>query len=139
MTYWNSAGSSARLLRYIPSTLKSISVDIEVQTTDRLRKVIFGLEKETADDGDVTWTINFQLFERATKTDDFGDPLAKLDGVVVKAANHDVAEVAATAGKLTKPQAEHALGPASVDAKRFKAGKITKEKAGSTAERTFTK
>lgn len=123
----------------MPSTLKSISIDIEVQTTDRLRKVVFGLDKETADSGDITWTINFQLFERAKKTDDFGDPLVKLDGIVVKAAHHDAAEAAATNGKLTKPQAEHVLGPASVDAKRFKDGKITEDKANATAERTLSK
>lgn len=121
------------------STLKSISVDIEVQTTDRLRKVVFGLDKETADNGEITWTINFQLFERDTKADDFGDPLVKLDAVLVKAANFDAAETAATKGSLTKSQAEFALGPASVDAKRFQAGKITQEKAEATAARTLSK
>jgi hypothetical protein len=121
------------------SSLKSISVDIEVMTRDRLRKVVFGLDKETADNGDVTWTIDFKLFEREKKTDDFGDPLIKLDAVVVKKANFDKAQATAVAGKFTAAQTEHALGPAAVDAKRFKDGKITREKAAGTAERTVAK
>lgn len=121
------------------SSLKSISVDIEVTTKDRLRKVVFGLDKKTADSGDVTWTIDFKLFERDNKTDEFGDPLVKLDAVVVKKANFDKAEATAVAGKFTAAQTEHALGPAAVDAKRFKDGKITQEKAEATAERTVAK
>ncbi|MEO8592241.1 MAG: hypothetical protein ABI759_02870 [Candidatus Solibacter sp.] len=108
-------------------------------TKDRLRKVVFGLDKATADNGDVTWTIDFKLFERDKTSVDFGDPLVKLDAVVVKAANFDKAEATAKAAKFTADQTEHALGPAAVDAKRFKAGKITKEKAEATAERTVAK
>jgi len=121
------------------SSLKSISIDIEVMTHDRLRKVVFGLDKETADSGDVTWTIDFKLFEREKKTDEFGDPLVKLDAVVVKKPNFDKAEDTARTGKFTAAQTEHALGPASVDAKRFKDGKIPREKAAATAERTIAK
>jgi hypothetical protein len=121
------------------SNLKSISVDIEVMTRDRLRKVAFGLDKETADSGDVTWTIDFKLFEREQKTDDFGDPLVRLEAIAVKKANFEKAEDTARTQRFTAAQTEHALGPASVDAKRFQAGKITKEKAQATAERTLAK
>ncbi|HYP07307.1 MAG TPA: hypothetical protein VER03_13825 [Bryobacteraceae bacterium] len=121
------------------SNLKSISVDIEVMTKDRLRKVVFGLDKTTADNGEVTWTIDFRLFEREKKTDEFGDPLVKLDAVVVKKANFDNAEATAVAGRFKPEQTEHALGPAANDAKRFKDGKITREKAEATAERTVAK
>jgi hypothetical protein len=121
------------------STLKSISVDIEVTTKDRLRKVVFGLDKVTADDGEVTWTINFELFERDAKSDEFGDALVTLDAVVVNEANFDKAEATASAGRLTAGQTEHALGPAAVDAKRFKEGEISREKAEATAERTVAK
>jgi len=121
------------------STIKSISVDIEVLTKDRLRRVVFGLDKATSDDGDVSWTINFELFEREKKTDDFGEPLVNLDAVVVKKTHVDQAEATATAGAFTKAQAEHALGPAAVDAKRFKEGKIPREKAEATVERTVAK
>ena len=121
------------------STLKSISVDIEVMTKDKLRKVVFGLDKTTADNGEVTWTIDFKLFERENTTDDFDEPLVKLDAVVVKKANFDKAEATAVSGKFKAEQTEHALGPAANDAKRFKEGKIPKEKAEATAERTIAK
>jgi hypothetical protein len=121
------------------STIKSISVDIEVLTKDRLRKVVFGLDKVTSDAGEVTWTINFELFERTKKDEPFGDPIVNLDAVVVKKAHVEQAEDTATAGTFTKTQAEHALGPAAVDAKRFKDGKIPREKAESTVERTVAK
>ncbi len=116
--------------------LNSISVDLEVTTPDRLRKVVFGLDKVTAADS-VVWTINFRLLERDKKTDEFGDPLVKLT-VVVDKKNHDNAEITAKKG-LNSPQADHLLGPASVDAKRFKAGKITEDKANATAQRTLPK
>ena len=121
------------------SHLKSISVDIEVMTKDRLRKVVFGLDKATADSGEVTWTFDFQLFERASKTEEFGDPLVKLAAVVVKTAHFEKAEATAMAGRFKAEQTEHALGPAANDAKRFKDGKITREKAEATAERTIAK
>ena len=123
----------------MPSSLKSISIDIEVQTTDRLRKVVFGLDKETADGGDVTWTVAFSLFEREKKTDEFGEALVKFDAVVVKAANFEQAEVVAKKGKMSAPQVEHLLGPAAVTAKRFKEGKTTQEKAEAAVERTLSK
>lgn len=44
---------------------------------DRLRRVIFGLEKDTQADT-VIWKINFQLFERDNKTHDFGDAIVPL-------------------------------------------------------------
>lgn len=117
-------------------SIKSISVDLEVMTTDRLRKVVFGLDKST--DGDeVTWAIEFRLFERETKTDEFGDELVKLD-VEVKKTLHEQAEVTATKG-LNKPQAEHLLGPASSTAKRFADGKTSEKTAKAAAERTLQK
>lgn len=121
------------------STIKSISVDIEVLTKDRLRKVVFGLDKTTSDAGEPTWTINFELFERAKKDEEFGDAIVSLDAVVVKKANVQQAEETATAGGLTKPQADHALGPGAVDAKRFKEGKISREKAEATVQRILAK
>lgn len=116
--------------------LNSISVDLEVLTSDRLRKVIFSLDKSTTD-ANAEWTINFQLLERDKKSDEFGDPLVKLS-VTINAKNHDNAEVTARKG-LNSTQADYLLGPASVDAKRLKAGKITQEKANATVERTLPK
>jgi hypothetical protein len=117
-------------------TLKSISVDLEVMTADRLKKVIFGLDKEM-DDENVHWTINFQLLEREKKSEAFGDPLVKLT-VDVKKSHNELAEETATKG-LNSSQSEHLLGPAVAAAQKLNAGKTTEEKAGATVERTLPK
>ena len=44
-----------------------IHVKFTLNTPDGLRRVIFDLEKDTADDGAVSWKITFQLFERDKK------------------------------------------------------------------------
>jgi len=117
-------------------SLKSISVDLEVMTPDRLKKVIFGLDKSTDTDG-VKWVIAFQFLQRETKTDEFGDPLVKLD-VTVKKANNDAAEQTAVKG-LNAAQTEHLLGPAMVAAQRLSQGKTSEDKVAATVERTLPK
>ena len=101
--------------------------------------MVFGLDKTTSDAGEPTWTINFKLFERAKKDEQFGDAIVSLDAVVVKKAHTQQAEDTATAGALTKPQADHVLGPGAVDVKRFKEGKIPRAKVEATVERTLAK
>jgi hypothetical protein len=81
---------------------------------DQLRKVFFGLEKDTKAD-DVVWFIHFQLQERRVKTDAFTN-LVTLDVRLDEKALHPAAEAAASRG-LTAPQAAHAVGPAADDAK----------------------
>src|SRR5687768_10516426 len=117
-------------------TLKSISVDLEVMTTDRLKKVIFGLDKSTDTEG-VNWVIEFQFLEREKKTDGFGDPLVKLK-VDVKKAHNAAAEETAVKG-LNSAQSEHLLGPAIVAAQRLNEGKTTEDKAAAVVERTLPK
>ena len=117
-------------------TLKSISVDLEVMTPDRLRKVVFGLDKSTGAGG-VQWVIEFQFLQRDKKTDEFGDPLVKLK-VDVKKANNPAAEETAVKG-LNAAQTEHLLGPAAVAAQRLKQGKTTQDKVAATVERTLPK
>jgi len=117
-------------------TLKSISVDLEVMTSDRLRKIVFGLDKATAD-AVVTWTIDFRLFEREQKTVDFGDPIVKL-AVEVQAKYADRAEVTAQKG-LSTAQVDHLLGPALRGARRLAQGELAQEKVEATVERTLAK
>lgn len=117
-------------------TLKSISVDLEVMTTDRLKKIIFGLDKSTDSDG-VHWTIEFQFLQREKKTEAFGDPLVKLV-IDVKKAHHALAEETAVKG-LNSRQTDHLLGPAAVAAQRLTEGKTTEDKVGATVERTLPK
>jgi hypothetical protein len=116
--------------------VKSISVDLEVMTPDRLTKIIFGLDKSTNAET-VDWTIEFQFMQRDTKTGEFGDPLVKLN-IEVKKANQALAEETAIKG-LNSRQTDHLLGPAMVAAKRLKEGTTTNEKAAATVERTLSK
>jgi len=104
------AGAHAALTRDIVG----IHVKFTLNTPDGLRRVIFELRKEN-DDTTVKWTIDFQLFERAKKTDPFGDALVDLE-VEVDSKLNDKAESMADNG-MTKKQARHAIGKAADTAK----------------------
>jgi hypothetical protein len=117
------------------SNIIKISVNFELNTPNGLRRVIFGLDKDTQGQV-VSWKINFQLFERANKTDPFGDPLVSLSVQVDKALN-DQAETASKG--LTPGQSAHALGPAADDAKAASAGEIDQEDAEQTIQNTIKK
>ena len=118
-----------------PTVLK-LKVNFQLNTPNGLRRVIFGLEKDATSGTTVTWTINFQLFERAKKSDPFGDPIVSLDVEVDKALNSK-AEKAAKG--LTAGQSAHALGPAADDAKAAEQGEIDEEDAQQTIQNTLKK
>ena len=117
-------------------TVKSISVDLEVMTTDRLKKIIFGLDKSTEGE-EVHWVIEFQFLQRDKRTDPFGDPLVKL-AIDVRKTNNEFAEETAMKG-LNSPQSAHLLGAGLTDAQRLREGKITEERAAATVQRTLPK
>lgn len=114
----------------------AIKVKLVLNAKNGLRRVIFGLEKDTEGD-QVHWKIEFQVFERASKTDEYVDPLVSLD-VEVDTALNAKAETAAKNG-LTPGQAAHALGPAANDALAAKAGEIDQDEAGQTVQATLKK
>jgi hypothetical protein len=111
----------------------AIKVQFELDTPDGLRKVIFGLEKDTQGDK-ITWKINFQLSERANTSVDFTQSVS-LD-VEVDESLHANAETVATNG-LAPPQAGHALGPAADDAKAASTGDISADDASQTVQDTL--
>lgn len=115
----------------------NIDVKFTLNTPDGLRKVTFELKKETADDGTVTWTITFQLYERAKKTDDFGDPLVDLE-VDIQSTLTSKAETMANNGMTTK-QAAYAIGPAADTAKDAQAGDVPEDKAKTAVQNTLKK
>ena len=117
------------------ATVIKIKVNFQLNTPNGLRRVIFGLEKDTQGDV-VSWTINFQLFERAKKSDPFGDPIVSLDVEVDKALNSKAEQ--ASKG-LTAPQAAFALGPAADDAKAAETGEIDQADAQNTVQKTLKK
>ena len=117
------------------STIIKIKVRFELNTPNGLRRVVFGLEKDTKGNV-VTWKIDFQLFERKKKSDPFGDAIVTLN-VEVQKELHDKAEKAAKG--LTAKQSAHALGPAAEDAKAAKEGEIEQEEAEETVQNTLNK
>lgn len=108
-----------------------MSVDFELNTTNGLRKVVFGLEKKTQAAG-VHWEIHFTLFERTKRTDPFGDPVVKLD-VKVDTALSSAAEDLAH-NKPTPAQAAEIVGPVADDAKAVKAGDLPKSEFDESAQ-----
>jgi hypothetical protein len=117
-------------------TIVGIKVKFELNSKNGLRRVIFGLEKDTQGEN-VIWKINFQLFERDKKSDPYGDALINLD-VEVDAKLNKKAEDTAHNG-LTPGQAAHALGPATDDAKAAAAGELDQEEASDTVQATLKK
>ena len=118
------------------SNVIKLKINFELNTPNGLRRVIFGLEKDATSGTTVVWTINFQLFERAKKTDPYGDAIVTLDVEVDKALNSK-AEKAAQG--LTAGQSAHALGPAADDAKAAQEGEIDQEEAQQTVQNTLKK
>src|SRR4051794_36144318 len=88
-----------------------VKVKFEINAKNGLRRVIFGLEKDTQGN-DITWKINFQLFEREKKTDPYDDPLVSVD-VEVDTTLHSKAEALSQKDKMTAGQAAYVLGPAA--------------------------
>jgi hypothetical protein len=113
-----------------------LKVNFELNTPNGLRRVIFGLEKDATSGTVVVWTINFQLFERAKRTDPYTDPIVSLQ-VEVDKALFPKAEKAAQG--LTPGQSAHALGPAADDAKAAADGEIDQEDANDTIQNTLKK
>lgn len=113
-----------------------LKVNFQLNTPNGLRRVIFGLEKDATSGNVVVWTINFQLFERAKKSDPFGDPIVQLDVEVDKALN---AKAEKAAQGLSPGQSAFALGPAAEDAKAADSGEIDQEDADQTIQNTLKK
>lgn len=118
------------------STVIKLKVQFELNTPNGLRKVIFGLEKDATQGNIVSWTINFQLFERSKKTDPWGDAIVTLN-VSVDKKLFPKAEQAAQG--LTPAQSAHALGPAADDARAASEGEIDQQEAQDTIQNTLNR
>lgn len=118
------------------SNVIKLKVHFELNTPNGLRKVIFGLSKDATSGTTVSWTIDFQLFERTKKSDPFGDAIVTLNVAVDKALN---AKAEKASKGLTAGQSAHALGPAADDAKAAEEGEIDEEDAQQTIQNTLKK
>ncbi len=120
----------------MPSTIVAIKVNFQLITSDKKRKVIFGLQKNT-EGLKVIWVINFEMFERDKKTDPWGEAIVDVD-VEVQKVLHPKAETMAVQGMSANAQA-HALGPAADDQKSAQAGEIPQTTADRTTQNTLKK
>jgi len=111
-----------------------VHVKFTLNTPDGLRRVAFELEKDTGDEGDVQWTITFQLFERERKSDEFEDPIVDLL-VEVDTKLNTRAQAMADNG-MTPSQAAFALGPAADTAGD---PSVSDEKKQATVQNTLKK
>jgi hypothetical protein len=110
----------------------SVHVVIDVMSKDGLRKFAFGLDKSTDKDDVEDWAIHFDLFERASRTDDFDEAVVHVD-VDVKAKNFDNMQITADKG-FNASQAESTLVDVATAADRVKAGKATTARLAKAVE-----
>jgi|SRR5215471_8773628 len=113
-----------------------IDVKFTLNTPDGLRRVTFELKKDTTGQV-VKWTIRFQLFERAQKTDQFGDPIVDLQIEVDTKLNSNAEQMANTG--MTSRQSAFAIGPAADACKDASQGVISQDKAKATVQTTLKK
>ncbi len=110
-----------------------IKVRFELIAKDKLRRVVFGLEKDSEGNA-VAWKIDFQLFERDKKGDPWDEAIVILHVEVEKALN---AKAEKALKGLTPGQSAHALGPAADDAKAARDGEIDEDEARETVGNTL--
>jgi hypothetical protein len=113
----------------------ALKVSFTLNTPDGLRKVSFGLEKDT-DGVTVNWTITFVLYERTSATASFGDPVVSLN-VLVAEKLHANAQAAVDNNGLTPAQTAHATGPAAEAAKATQAGTMPAPVANNVIQNTL--
>lgn len=112
----------------------SISVDLGITTPDQLRHIAFGLEKDTDDDDNVTWTIHFAFQTRQSASDPFVDEV-NLD-VKIKIKNFIKAEATAHEG-LSDPQVNHLNGPVRAVSQLHAEGGATENQLSRVVEGTI--
>jgi hypothetical protein len=113
-----------------------IKVRFTLTSKNGLRRVVVGLEKDSEGE-EVHWLMDFQLFERQKKSEEFGDAFIELQAGLDTTLNKK-AEAVAQHG-LTAGQAAHALGPAADDLKAAESGEIDVEEARETIAATLKK
>lgn len=125
------AGNSGAVVHH---QIVSISVQLGVTTPDNLRHIAFGLDKETADDGTVSWKIDFTFQERSSTSESFIDIVTLT--VQVKEKHNDDAEATATEG-LNDAQQTHLQGPVVAASQGVKDGSISEAQASRIVEHTI--
>lgn len=112
----------------------SISVELGVTTPDNLRHIAFNLAKDTADDGTISWEIDFKFQERSSTSEDFIEIVTLT--VKVKEKNNAAAEATARDG-LNDAQQTHLQGPVAAASQGVKDGTVTEGQAARVVEHTL--
>jgi hypothetical protein len=103
--------------------LVALSVDIEVLSSDQLKKFVFGIEKKKKSTTESDWTINFVFSKRDKKADDFVDRVK----VTVNVSLEVVPGVERTAtNDMTVKQRNFVNGTVANALDAFEAGEITR-------------
>jgi len=116
-------------------SIVGISVRLELNSKDGLRRVIFTLSKDNLPKNKVQWKIKFELFERQEQSEEF----VKLIGldVDVTTENNKNAELVVKRKKLTVKQSAHAIGTAADLAKAAANQEVPEDLAQESAEETL--
>jgi len=112
-----------------------LSVKLEVITKDKLRKFVFGVEKTRENDVDM-WSVDFELLDRTSPTDDFGR-------VVFLDVDLDLKKIAATDVQTTaekglnQSQVEFVLTTIAANAEKFKKNLLSEDRMKRTIANLF--
>lgn len=130
----SSGGSPAPSGPVVKHQIISISVELGVTTPDNLRHIAFDLEKDTADDGTISWIIDFKFQERSSTSEDFIDIVTLT--VKVKEKHNAAAEATAKEG-LNDAQQTHLQGPVVAASQGVKDGTVTEAQHARIVEHTL--
>ena len=112
-----------------------LSVKLEVITKDKLRKFVFGVEKTRENDVDM-WSVDFELLDRTSPTDDFGR-VVFLD-VDLDLKKITATDVQTTAEKgLNQSQVEFVLTTIAANAEKFKKNLLSEDRMKRTIANLF--
>ena len=91
-----------------------------------MRRVVFAMEKNNKPNGITQWVVQFQLFERRSRAEQW----AQVADLRVELDTKQNAKAAAVAARgLSDEQAARAIGPAADDALAAKRGELTAAEA----------
>ncbi len=122
----------------IPSTrnLVALSVDIEVVSSDQLKKFVFGITKKKTSSTESDWTVNFVFARRDKKSEAFVDRVK----VKVKVSLEQVPGVERTAtNDMTAKQRNFVNGTVANALDKFEAGDITRAQLQKLISRAASK
>lgn len=119
----------------VKQAVVGISLRLELNSEDGLRRVVFTLSKEALANDKARWKIGFELFERKKKSAAFVK-LIDLD-VNVTTKNQKNAEAAVKRKKLTVKQSAHAIGTAADLAKAAAGDEVDIDTAKQSVEETL--